>query len=1279
MPAISEVFLRIRVDKRRVREDVEAGIRTVDTTSAGVAAGVKFGEGVKRGADGKLRDLKGKLISDAEAAASGERAGRVYGDRFGRAARNAIERHLKAIKGPGTGLLGVGGRAGLIGGGIAGAAALGPAALALGGVGIAGLGAAAFGALGAKTLIGSGDPAKTAAAQAQVTQAQVAAQQAQARLVALQQTGKATPAQLAAARTSVANAGTRVRTAQGAVTASKADEGPLFNQAQVIGKTFKDSLSTAALGILPAMRSAFAQIVPLIHQLTPGLTAAFRGAGAVVGPLISGVGELARTVLPLLGRAFQAVAPLIAPIFHGLSGFVAAVLPALITLIHAAAPAVSALGSVLRSLGGGIAAILTGVAPGLRASSVLFAALGTIIRALAPVLAKIAVQLAIALAPAFVQLARTLVSLSPQLVILAGLFGKVLVFAITNFLAGVSVVARFISHLPGPVKLAGLAFIALGIAMRLAAAGNPWVILITAIIVAIGYLSTHTKQLKAIWDTVWGGIKRIARDAWDFIWKGFGKYLLPLLGPVGLIALGVLEVYQHWKQIWGLIKRVGQDFYNWVWRDFVLKIVAFFTNTIPHAFSVTLGWVKRNWPLLVGLLGGPLGVAVALIIKYHAQIFNVFHATWSRVVNFLTGILRDIIGFFTARLRDLQSLNQRGWSAIFGFIKSTWDNAKRIVGDAVDWVKRRVLDAWNYISGRTKVLWDGIGNLMHRGMDAGKRALAASINFVTQDLINPLIRGYNTVNNIWSGSDIAAIPVVHLARGGRVGTGWAPGRDTVHAVLSEGEFVMNPRAAAAIGYDNLHAMNNANPVYAATGGQIVAQAVRFNGHPYTWGGSPPGQFDCSSFVNMILDSLHVPVPGGWHIGQGHGPVTGTWLSSGYPRVPFNQMQPGDIFDTGSHMGFVTSSGGTGFAARSTATGTGPQRVPVSTIMRVSNGVGAVGSIPGVPGVISAVLQSAFDRYIKLLDTDIKNYGQLSDLQQLQLVKGAVGRAHLHQQQAVAQGHQYTLTAGNVASHIKPAVQAKYQAALAAASLFSGPGGGNPPGGTTGSNFANGTELYNYLLTNLFSGHRIAAAGATASIWGESNWNPFAVGTGGRGLIGWTPPGTISDAAFRGGMRTQLPAILDFVRRSGDMGAIQQMLGSRSVSDAAWIWGRRVERFGIPDVHSAGIALATQIMNSSGSAGTHSSGRGPGGGHHLARGGRVFDKGGWITEPVAGVGLRSGTPYGFALNGAAEEVVPGGGGRQVHVHLHGNVMVREEADINLIAAKLAFLINEEGFG
>lgn len=149
---------------------------------------------------------------------------------------------------------------------------------------------------------------------------------------------------------------------------------------------------------------------------------------------------------------------------------------------------------------------------------------------------------------------------------------------------------------------------------------------------------------------------------------------------------------------------------------------------------------------------------------------------------------------------------------------------------------------------------------------------------------------------------------------------------------------------------------------------------------------------------------------------------------------------------------------------------------------------------------------------------------------------------------------------------------------------SGSGGsGNAPAGpiAAGDQVQNGTTIYKYLRSNGYN--PMQAAGAIASIWGESTWNPEAAGTGGRGLIGWTPASTLPNSAFTGNaakdMSAQLPLILEFVRKNGDQQYVNMMAGAATVSDAAQIWGKKVERYGINDVHTQGVDLAVQIAKS----------------------------------------------------------------------------------------------------
>lgn len=142
---------------------------------------------------------------------------------------------------------------------------------------------------------------------------------------------------------------------------------------------------------------------------------------------------------------------------------------------------------------------------------------------------------------------------------------------------------------------------------------------------------------------------------------------------------------------------------------------------------------------------------------------------------------------------------------------------------------------------------------------------------------------------------------------------------------------------------------------------------------------------------------------------------------------------------------------------------------------------------------------------------------------------------------------------------------------------------------SGDTKQNGTTIYKYLRSAGYT--PIQAAGAIAAIYGESSWNPEAVGTGGAGLIAWTPPSTmtrygatckaagIGNRTVQQDFDSQLPAILSFVSANGDSGAVAMMAGASSVSQAAQIWGQKVERYGINDVHTTGVDLAVQIAKS----------------------------------------------------------------------------------------------------
>jgi hypothetical protein len=137
---------------------------------------------------------------------------------------------------------------------------------------------------------------------------------------------------------------------------------------------------------------------------------------------------------------------------------------------------------------------------------------------------------------------------------------------------------------------------------------------------------------------------------------------------------------------------------------------------------------------------------------------------------------------------------------------------------------------------------------------------------------------------------------------------------------------------------------------AADGSAILADAEKYNGHKYVFGGAsnPNTGWDCSSFVSYVLGhDMSLPIPGGsWNTvtnnGASHGPVASAYLSwSGATTVPASQIQPGDLLCWQTHVGFAVDASHM-FSAYDTAQGTlqtpwaGPTGEGSGTVRRINS-------------------------------------------------------------------------------------------------------------------------------------------------------------------------------------------------------------------------------------------------------------------------------------------------------------------------------------------------------
>jgi Phage tail lysozyme len=119
-------------------------------------------------------------------------------------------------------------------------------------------------------------------------------------------------------------------------------------------------------------------------------------------------------------------------------------------------------------------------------------------------------------------------------------------------------------------------------------------------------------------------------------------------------------------------------------------------------------------------------------------------------------------------------------------------------------------------------------------------------------------------------------------------------------------------------------------------------------------------------------------------------------------------------------------------------------------------------------------------------------------------------------------------------------------------------------GTSGMLPANYAAIVDYLTAHGYTA--LAAAGIAGNIYQESRGNPESVGTGGGGLIGWTPlPAGFVTGDVEADLQTQLAALLTYNNQWARY--IPALNAASNATEAAYIYMTYFERPGIPAAYN----------------------------------------------------------------------------------------------------------------
>jgi transglycosylase-like protein with SLT domain len=259
-------------------------------------------------------------------------------------------------------------------------------------------------------------------------------------------------------------------------------------------------------------------------------------------------------------------------------------------------------------------------------------------------------------------------------------------------------------------------------------------------------------------------IAAAATRAW-----GLAMDALPWVALAAAVVVVAVLIIKYHRQIWAFVQRV--------WHD------------ILAAIMTAWNWVKNNWPLLLGILTGPIGIAAVEIIKHWGAIvaglktaLGAISSAWNAV----WGALRTAFRVFVVDgVLGPLGLIIHGAAAAFGWVPGLGSKLKG-AAKAFDTFRADVNSSLGGINGRT-----------------------VNVSVAMTSSTNPYPGGISG----------------RKAAGGKITGPGGPRADTAGMfALSNGEWVIQSAAASRYGPAAMDAVNQGRAVigYASGGGVNVA-------------------------------------------------------------------------------------------------------------------------------------------------------------------------------------------------------------------------------------------------------------------------------------------------------------------------------------------------------------------------------------------------------------------------------------------------------------------------
>jgi hypothetical protein len=169
-------------------------------------------------------------------------------------------------------------------------------------------------------------------------------------------------------------------------------------------------------------------------------------------------------------------------------------------------------------------------------------------------------------------------------------------------------------------------------------------------------------------------------------WIAANAVLLLGIGLViAAVVAAVVLIVTHWRQISAAVAEV--------WHD----VLSFITGVVDDVVD----FVKSHWMLLLGILTGPIGLAVALVFTY-----------WRQIERFFASVISTIVGYVRAHWPLIEAIITGGLSLTIGAVIRYWSDIKNWFEDGVSFVIRLLTgladDTASIGTNIVRGIWSGI-------------------------------------------------------------------------------------------------------------------------------------------------------------------------------------------------------------------------------------------------------------------------------------------------------------------------------------------------------------------------------------------------------------------------------------------------------------------------------------------------------------------------------------------------------------------------------------------